>query len=63
MRATEYIGNKSFSVFEKKIVNPEEGEVRIKVAYVGYVFRCPHLCGMMDKRVNIPELLVMRCLV
>ena len=56
MRATEYIGNKSFSVFEKEIPNPEEGEVRIKVAYVGVCGTDVHIYhGMMDKRVNIPE--------
>lgn len=56
MRATEYIGNKSFSVFEKEIPNPEKGEVRIKVAYVGVCGTDVHIYhGMMDKRVNIPE--------
>lgn len=56
MRATEYVGNKSFSVFEKEIANPEKGEVRIKVAYVGVCGTDVHIYhGMMDKRVNIPE--------
>ena len=56
MKATQYKGNKTFSVIEKKIEAPTKGEVRIKVAYVGVCGTDVHIYhGMMDKRVNIPE--------
>lgn len=56
MRATQYKGNKTFSVFEKDIEEPLNGEVRIKVAYTGVCGTDVHIYhGMMDKRVNIPE--------
>ncbi len=56
MRATQYEGNKTFSVLEKEITEPQEGEVRIKVAYVGVCGTDVHIYhGMMDKRVSMPE--------
>lgn len=55
MKATVYEGDKTFSVIEKEIENPSEGEVRIKVAYSGVCGTDVHIYhGMMDKRVNIP---------
>lgn len=55
MKATQYQGNKSFSVIEKEIEVPAKGEVRIKVAYVGVCGTDIHIYhGMMDKRVQIP---------
>jgi len=56
LKATRYEGNKTFSVIDKEIVAPAEGEVRIKVAYVGVCGTDVHIYhGMMDKRVSIPE--------
>lgn len=56
MKATQYEGNKTFTVKEKEMTSPQEGEVRIKVAYVGVCGTDVHIYhGMMDKRVNIPE--------
>lgn len=56
MKATQYEGDKTFTVFEKEIDEPGKGEVRIKVAYVGVCGTDVHIYhGMMDKRVNIPE--------
>ena len=56
MKATRYEGNKTFSVIDKEIVAPAEGEVRIKVAYVGVCGTDVQIYhGMMDKRVSIPE--------
>lgn len=56
MKATQYEGNQSFTVFEKEIEHPVAGEVRIKVAYVGVCGTDVHIYhGMMDKRVKIPE--------
>ncbi|MCL7764952.1 alcohol dehydrogenase catalytic domain-containing protein [Polaribacter sp. Z014] len=56
MKATQYEGNKTFSVIDKEIAAPEQGEVRIKVAYVGVCGTDVHVYhGMMDKRVNTPE--------
>ncbi|EIJ40727.1 theronine dehydrogenase-like Zn-dependent dehydrogenase [Galbibacter orientalis DSM 19592] len=56
MKATQYQGNKTFSVIEKEITPPAKGEVRIKVAYVGVCGTDVHIYhGMMDKRVNFPE--------
>ena len=56
MKATVYEGNKTFKVIEKEIAQPEQGEVRIKVAYVGVCGTDVHIYhGMMDKRVSIPE--------
>ncbi len=56
MIATQYDGNKTFSVVEKKIESPEQGEVRIKVAYAGVCGTDVHIYhGMMDKRVSIPQ--------
>jgi 2-desacetyl-2-hydroxyethyl bacteriochlorophyllide A dehydrogenase len=55
MKATFYEGNHTFSVAEKEITAPEEGEVRIKVAYCGVCGTDVHIYhGMMDKRVKIP---------
>ncbi len=55
MKATVYEGNKTFSVIEKEIENPAEGEVRIEVAYSGVCGTDVHIYhGMMDKRVSIP---------
>ncbi|WP_157208955.1 zinc-dependent alcohol dehydrogenase [Mariniflexile maritimum] len=56
MKATQYEGNKTFSVVERDIEAPKEGEVRIKVAYVGVCGTDVHIYhGMMDKRVKMPE--------
>ncbi len=56
MKATRYVGNKTFEVFDKEIEQPEAGEVRIKVAYSGVCGTDVHIYhGMMDKRVSIPE--------
>ncbi|MGB5434408.1 MAG: zinc-binding dehydrogenase [Maribacter sp.] len=56
MKATLYEGNKTFNVIEKEIEQPGNGEVRIKVAYVGVCGTDVHIYhGMMDKRVHIPE--------
>lgn len=53
MKATQYEGNQTFTVFEKEITAPEAGEVRIKVAYVGVCGTDVHIFhGMMDKRVK-----------
>ncbi|WP_273565467.1 zinc-dependent alcohol dehydrogenase [Maribacter halichondriae] len=55
MKATLYQGNKTFSVIEKDMEQPVEGEVRIKVAYSGVCGTDVHIYhGMMDKRVSIP---------
>lgn len=55
MKATVYEGNKTFSVVDKEIEAPGNGEVRIKVAYSGVCGTDVHIYhGMMDKRVNIP---------
>lgn len=55
MIASFYDGNHSFSVKEKNIPSPGEGEVQIKVAYCGVCGTDVHIYhGMMDKRVNIP---------
>jgi len=56
MKASLYLGNKTFSIVEKEILAPEAGEVRIKVAYCGVCGTDVHIYhGMMDQRVNIPE--------
>ena len=56
MISTQYKGNKTFEVFEKNAEKPKDGEVRIKVAYVGVCGTDVHIYhGMMDKRVAIPE--------
>jgi len=55
LKATQYQGNKTFSVIEKDIDSPGYGDVRIKVAYSGVCGTDMHIYhGMMDKRVNIP---------
>ena len=55
MLATEYQGNKTFSVVEKELSSPAKDEVRIKVAYVGICGTDVHIYhGMMDQRVNMP---------
>jgi len=55
MKAALYEGNHTFSVVEKKAAQPQEGEVRIKVAYCGVCGTDVHIYhGMMDKRVAIP---------
>ncbi len=56
MKATVYQGDKTFSVIEKAIEEPANGEVRIKVAYVGICGTDVHVYhGNMDKRVQIPQ--------
>lgn len=55
MKATIYEGNKTFSIIEKEIEEPENDEVRIKVAYSGVCGTDVHIYhGMMDKRVKMP---------
>lgn len=54
-RATQYSGDKQFSVIETPLTEPEAGEVRIKVAYCGVCGTDVHIYhGMMDQRVAIP---------
>jgi len=54
-RATQYSGNKQFSVVETPLVTPGENEVRIKVAYCGVCGTDVHIYhGMMDQRVSMP---------
>ena len=56
MKATVYRGDKTFSVIEKEVELPNQGDVRIKVAYSGVCGTDVHIYhGMMDKRVKIPE--------
>ncbi len=56
MIATQYEGNKTFSVVEKEVETPGNGEVRIKVAYSGVCGTDVHIYhGMMDKRVAMPQ--------
>ncbi len=56
MIATQYEGNKTFSVVEKEVEAPGNGEVRIKVAYSGVCGTDVHIYhGMMDKRVAMPQ--------
>lgn len=56
MIKTQYQGNRSFKVFKTKVAEPNKGEVRIKVAYVGVCGTDVHIYhGMMDQRVNIPQ--------
>ena len=55
MKATIYEGNKTFSIIEKEIEEPENDEVRIKVAYSGVCGTDVHIYhGMMDKRIKMP---------
>jgi len=55
MRASFYEGDHSFSLSEREIAAPAEGEVQIKVAYCGVCGTDVHIYhGMMDKRVKIP---------
>ncbi|PHN02759.1 zinc-dependent alcohol dehydrogenase [Flavilitoribacter nigricans] len=55
MKATFYQGDHKFSISEKSISDPAEGEVRIKVAYCGICGTDVHIYhGMMDKRVKVP---------
>ncbi len=56
MKATQYEGNKTFSVIEKEMDPPAAGEVRIKVAYCGVCGTDVHIYhGAMDQRVKIPQ--------
>ncbi|WP_405398727.1 zinc-binding dehydrogenase [Maribacter sp. Asnod2-G09] len=56
MKATIYEGNKTFTVIDKEIEQPAQGEVRIKVAYSGVCGTDVHIYhGMMDKRVAMPQ--------
>ncbi|NJB82980.1 zinc-dependent alcohol dehydrogenase [Wenyingzhuangia aestuarii] len=56
MIATVYKGDKTFDVIEKEIEQPQNGEVRIKVAYSGVCGTDVHIYhGMMDKRVDMPQ--------
>ena len=56
MKATQYVGNKTFSIIEKEIEEPTANEVRIKVAYSGVCGTDVHIYhGMMDKRVAMPQ--------
>ncbi|MCL6267873.1 zinc-dependent alcohol dehydrogenase [Flagellimonas myxillae] len=55
MIATEYKGNRTFSVVDKENEEPSQDEVRIKVAYTGVCGTDVHIYhGMMDKRVKTP---------
>lgn len=56
MKATQYMGNRTFEVMDRTLSSPATGEVRIKVAYCGVCGTDVHIYhGMMDKRVHIPE--------
>lgn len=55
MKASQYEGERQFSVVDKTIDPPKEGDVQIKVAYCGVCGTDMHIYhGMMDKRVQIP---------
>ncbi|GGZ87724.1 zinc-dependent alcohol dehydrogenase [Algibacter mikhailovii] len=56
MKATQYEGNKTFTVVEKEVEEPASKDVRIKVAYSGVCGTDVHIYhGMMDKRVDMPQ--------
>ncbi len=56
MKASYYEGNKTFTVKEKEMTLPAEGEVRIRVAYCGICGSDVHIYhGNMDARVSIPQ--------
>ncbi|MEM6830864.1 MAG: alcohol dehydrogenase catalytic domain-containing protein [Bacteroidota bacterium] len=56
MKSTQYEGNQTFTVVDKDMSQPANGEVRIKVAYCGVCGTDVHIYhGMMDKRVQIPQ--------
>lgn len=55
MKATFYAGNRTFTVSDTELAEPDRGEVRIKVAYCGVCGTDMHIYhGMMDKRVQCP---------
>lgn len=55
MKASQYEGDRQFSVVDRTIDPPGEGDVQIKVAYCGVCGTDMHIYhGMMDKRVQIP---------
>ncbi|MBE9505170.1 MAG: alcohol dehydrogenase catalytic domain-containing protein [Chloroflexi bacterium] len=56
MKAAYYEGNKRFSVGESRIVPPDPGQVRMKVAYAGVCGTDLHIyLGHMDQRVKVPQ--------
>ncbi len=55
MKASQYMGNRSFAVVENEIVKPGPGEVQIKVAFCGVCGTDMHIFhGNMDQRVEMP---------
>ncbi|TRX59972.1 zinc-binding dehydrogenase [Fulvivirga sp. M361] len=58
MKATMYKGDKKFSIIEKDVEHPRQGEVRVKVAFCGVCGTDIHIYhGMMDQRVQIPQVI------
>lgn len=58
MKATMYEGDKRFSIIEKEMEDPQQGEVRIRVAFCGVCGTDVHIYhGMMDQRVRIPQVI------
>jgi 2-desacetyl-2-hydroxyethyl bacteriochlorophyllide A dehydrogenase len=56
--AASYVGDQTFSVADRKAVEPGPGEVRIDVAYVGICGTDLHIKhGAMDRRVDIPAVI------
>lgn len=54
-KASQYTGNKHFSLIDAPLNAPGKGEVRIKVAYCGVCGTDVHIFhGMMDQRVSMP---------
>lgn len=56
MKAAQYVGEKSFSIVDGIALSPSEGEVRLKVNYVGICGTDMHIYhGVMDQRVMPPK--------
>ncbi|WP_341938253.1 zinc-dependent alcohol dehydrogenase [Marinimicrobium sp. C2-29] len=56
MKASQYAGNKKFTIVEGERVAPGAGEVCLKVGYTGICGTDMHIYhGVMDKRVSIPQ--------
>lgn len=58
MKASYYLGKRSFAIREGERVTPGRGEVRLNVAYTGICGTDLHIYhGHMDKRVRIPQVI------
>lgn len=56
MTAAQYAGNKSFTIVPGTEQQPNEGEVKVAVGYVGICGTDMHIYhGVMDQRVSIPQ--------